>query len=711
MSTITWVLDSGSYLVSSKEHLLSICQLGGFTGDDTIVYTPGGSIPSDYLTVDFKQTVDIDLENDSNCYAIGRLTGTSFQGVYDGSGFSISNFTSSSGAVHGLFGWISGATLKDIKLEGTWNVTGTSSTADNSAALVARLSGTANIIERIDIDGIVTCTGTTDAYGTLISKVQGDVDITDITIRGIVNGTATDFCGGVIAHIDTGTVTATNIRYVSTGDLEYTRPSGSGLNGTNAVGGIIGTIDAAAIVTLTNMVNSMTGNISGISVGGIIGMSLITNVANGIFTNMVNGMTGDIIAGGAGGGIFGRSDIGTSSYLLNVMKGDITTGSRAGGISGLIFTGTATNCIVAMNGDISGSLLSNSTVSAIELSTGTVTLEWATSDFGLTLFGSGITDVLTKPVASSPWAYHADFPEIPYLEMTATDSEANVSYVGTPFPNISGNSTLYDLEYEYFTVAFDKTFFPVETVLGTPVGSYSLFKYDTTGLNVIESQGSGISFVDDPYSSIYVQAFAYIAVLAWYGEASLYDVSSTATGFPEVFQVESSTNLTAQFTIEPGTEYVFTVYGDGLLIGTSSPVTSPAANGTSITDIVTYLENDLSSLDETALAGVIEYIGDALATTDQITARIHDSQSIKSGLLTFVDAAETINITNLSNLLTPFTVGVASADITLEFSDNITTENVSYDQILDEITVDSTVYAVGDVFILDGKKVKVASLE
>ena len=712
MSTVTWVLDSGSYLVSSKEHLLMVMQLGSFTGDDLITYSPTGDVPPSYLTSNFRQSSDIDLEIDSNCFPIGRLSGTAFTGEYDGGSFSISNYTSipSSSAVHGLFGWIGGATLKDIKLAGNWNVTGSSNTADNSAALVARITGTGNIIERIDINGTVTCTGTTDSFGCIVAKIQGDVDITDITVRGIVNATAQDFCSGIISHIDSGTVTAKNLRYAPTGNIEYTRPSGSGENGTNAIGAIVGTIDAAAVVTIENAVNAMTGNIIGLNCAGVIGMSLITNVSNAIFTNLVNAMTGNIVATGAGGGIFARTEIGTSSYLLNVMKGDITTGSRAGGISGLIFTGTAVNCIVAMNGNIVGD--PETEVGAVELSTGTVTIEWATSDFGFTTSGSPIVDINTKPVAASPWAYHADFPEIPYLEMSAIDSELNTSYVGTPFPNISGNSTIYDLENDYYTVCFDSTFFPVETTLGVPISDYSLFKYDTVGFNAVESQGAGIGFVAAPYSAIFVQVFAYIAIVTFFSLGTSFDVSSTQTGFSEIFQIQGSSSSTSlQITLDENTEYNIQVYGDGVIAG-SKVITTPAADNTTVGEMITYLNNDLSELEQPSLQGVLEFIGGSLDTGDQITVNLYtDTSSINERTLTFVDDLDTVSIANNPSVLTPFVQGGASTSVTLEFTDGSTTEDVTFNDGANTVTIAGTDYSAGDTLIVDGKKCKIASLE
>ena len=243
------------------------------------------------------------------------------------------------------------------------------------------------------------------------------------------------------------------------------------------------------------------------------------------------------------------------------------------------------------------------------------------------------------------------------------------------------------------------------------MGVYSLFKYDTTGFNVIESQGLGISFVGTPYSSLYLRLFSYIAVLQWYGTATSYSVSSTATGFSEVFQFDNITSLTAQLTVDPNVEYIFKVYGDDVPIGTTTAKTSPVASGASITDIVTYLGNDLTSLDDTSVAGVVEYIGDALNTLDEVSAIVHNGLAQSSKTLTFVDYADTINITNLSNLLTPFVpTGGATQSVILELSDT-STETVTYDESLDEITVDSITYSVGDTFILDGKKVRVASLE
>ena len=245
-----------------------------------------------------------------------------------------------------------------------------------------------------------------------------------------------------------------------------------------------------------------------------------------------------------------------------------------------------------------------------------------------------------------------------------------------------------------------------------------MFKFDTGNQNVNESQGLGISFVDSPWSALYIRVFAYIAVISWYGTSSSYSVSSTETGLSEIFQVESTQTTSVQINISPGTEYVFNVYGDDVVIETSSARTSPVASGSSITDIVVFLENDFSTLDESSIAGVIEFLGEAISTTDQVTAKIHSNSTVSEGLLTFVNQGDSVSISDVktpftAGVLTSFTSGVTptdTADILL--SDDTTTEEFTFDETTNEITGNTVgTYSVGQYFILDGLKVRVASLE
>jgi len=83
---VSWVLNASSkYEISSKEHLLQLMHQGS-------LYTDAGTPPADYWDGDYEQTVDIDLAADANITPIG-VSGDTFTGTYDGSNFSISNWS------------------------------------------------------------------------------------------------------------------------------------------------------------------------------------------------------------------------------------------------------------------------------------------------------------------------------------------------------------------------------------------------------------------------------------------------------------------------------------------------------------------------------------------------------------------------------------------------------------------------------------------
>lgn len=249
--------------------------------------------------------------------------------------------------------------------------------------------------------------------------------------------------------------------------MEFTKPSAPGANGDNALGGIIDVISSTSVFTGENFVNASTCSLTATTnARGVIGMSLVTNAINSNFVlmNTVNSMTGDITiitdSGGAGG-IFGISFLGTTSYKMNVMRSDITPPNNAGGIAGVYFDGSVTNAIVTMYGNVSGADVSTSLTTGTLVNTysGTISVEWATSDFGMTLLGSSVSDTGSIHVASGSRLYHPDLPEIPYMDMSATDSESNIN-VDTPFPNIGGHSTLYDGTYDYYVIGYERVDVP-----------------------------------------------------------------------------------------------------------------------------------------------------------------------------------------------------------------------------------------------------------
>lgn len=107
LAWIAWVTNNGKTTTDTNETYSSYYPSAGFSGstvtlaDDISLATPKG------VTADFK----------NNWVPIGT-SGKSFQGTFDGNGKSITGMTISSTSVHhvGLFGYLYGATVKDLTM-------------------------------------------------------------------------------------------------------------------------------------------------------------------------------------------------------------------------------------------------------------------------------------------------------------------------------------------------------------------------------------------------------------------------------------------------------------------------------------------------------------------------------------------------------------------------------------------------------------------
>jgi len=139
---------------------------------------------------------------------------------------------------------------------------------------------------------------------------------------------------------------------------------------------------------------------------------------------------------------------------------------------------------------------------------------------------------------------------------------------------------------------------------------------------------------------------------------------------------------------------------------------TPVIDATSTGDLITFAGNNLTELNEDKLLEIDEFIKDVLNTGDSVQARVSFKNSIQQDqTLNFVQDGEIISIAPNPTVLTPFTTtGAPATDITLEFSDGSTTESMTFNQGLNQVTVASNTYNVGDTFIIDGKKCKVSEL-
>ena len=282
----------------------------------------------------FKQTSNIFLMG-SWAHGIGDDTYT-FNGTYDGDGYSIRDLTITDDSQVGLFGVTEGATITDVTL-----VNATITATDTSFAYVGALVGAARsgtTITDSSVSGSVTSSGM--VVGGLVGEagvgtvIDGSSSTADVTASGLARA----LVGGLIGRNDptSGSVTITDS--FATGDV-----SGGG-----QVGGLIGAVFAPATISRTYATGDVTGSVMGTTYGGgLIGQVTtddadITSVSESFASGAVsvtNGYAGGLI-GGAGDASF-TIDAGldiANSYA----SGSVTTSCFAtcpvGGLLGGTYT-------------------------------------------------------------------------------------------------------------------------------------------------------------------------------------------------------------------------------------------------------------------------------------------------------------------------------------------------------------------------------------
>ena len=302
-----------------------------------------------------------------------------FQGVFDGNGKSITNFSinRSSASYVGFFGYTDGATIKDLTISGTTvkggNYTGSligyskSTTISNytysgNVTSSAYGGGVAGYISGGSVSTLtVTSTVTgTNYVGGLFGQAGGQT-ITNATLTGAVSGTG--YLGGAIGRVGNGTLTLNSctVNAPVTGTSDH-------------VGGIIG--ESTYSTSLSTC--SQSGNITGKSyLGGIDGYAMGTTT----FSNCEH--TGDINAGGSNiGGVLGVNVSGSLTITDCNTTGDIKNGTNdVGGIIGCVKgTSTVRNCKHA--GNIAGTYNLGGTVGSVQSCK--ITIEGCHSDGNIT---------------------------------------------------------------------------------------------------------------------------------------------------------------------------------------------------------------------------------------------------------------------------------------------------------------------------------------
>lgn len=273
-----------------------------------------------------------------NTTPINEKVRTDFNGIFEGNNKTISNLTISGAGNVALFGYIDGATIQNLTLNGI-NIT---ATGKNAACLVAEaVNGTLrNItIENSQIQS--TYTANEYAYiGGLVGAFQnattGSASVTEITVNNLTV-TAASGCAGAIAGYIYSLATVSISSNINITDLNIT--------GTFNIGGVVG--DQLGTVTISGVtIGKSAGGTSLLSgtgyVGGIVGQSTASAATAKINGCTVSGITIVNSAGATAtenptGGIAGAFGGKIGDLAACVVENCVIQGNASGGIVGKIY--------------------------------------------------------------------------------------------------------------------------------------------------------------------------------------------------------------------------------------------------------------------------------------------------------------------------------------------------------------------------------------
>ena len=325
-------------LISTAEDLMSLAEL--CNGDDHDVYAS-----RHYL-----QTADIDM-NGVDTEVIGKSSAKAFSGVYDGGNHTIGNLSpkpASDGAA-GLFGYLSGATVKDLKIDGYTNngtagmqgvVAGqaSSSTIQNisvNARVHFAKCACGGIVGYLEGGSVSGCSVTgfiqNEDYGdfqgvTVVSCVGGiagymeNASLSDCSFQGEATS-AGEQLGGIVGQIKNGTVDGCRV-------LE-----GSAVTGNNYyVGGIAGEMLTGGTISNCEVQSSVACRYPG--AGGIVGWIQNGSIRDCVVGSLSNIRTGMDQTGGIAGYVYWKNTKQEVTIDGCVVYGDVAASYTVGGIVG-----------------------------------------------------------------------------------------------------------------------------------------------------------------------------------------------------------------------------------------------------------------------------------------------------------------------------------------------------------------------------------------
>lgn len=374
---ISWYLNdttASEFKISNADQLFGFAKLVNGTAKKHTKAEDGTVEDSAVSAVNFsgktvKLTADIDLE-DKDWTPIGMNSNKSFQGTFDGDGYTVKgmyiNAPKGVSQYIGFFGYIRyAATIKNIIVEGRMYF-------EPSYELNGKVTGNTAYV-----GGIVGYVDGTGAKNAKISSVVADIEYTGNLSQVIVFGGIAGWCGygniedcvstGTYDSVEKQTCTSYNSSNVG-GIVGYFKgywikncKSFMDITSKNIdIAGIAAQVDSSTAAVISDCANygdlKSTGALGNPHIGGIVAngsMQEISNVINeGNITTTASEVTGSAIkvyAGGIGGtfsaysGCVAANMINTGNIIIPENNENLDI--YAGGIAGFIGTGRLVNAV------------------------------------------------------------------------------------------------------------------------------------------------------------------------------------------------------------------------------------------------------------------------------------------------------------------------------------------------------------------------------
>lgn len=208
-----------------------------------------------------------------------------------------------------------------------------------------------------------------------------------------------------------------------------------------------------------------------------------------------------------------------------------------------------------------------------------------------------------------------------------------------------------------------------------------------------------------PFNTFTTTMYTHLADLEWSSSqtASFYRITRIENGGSEEIIDSSGTDLTYVMNgLVPSSTYVFNIYVDSDFITPflSKTDSTPVLNSTSVSDIITRLSNDLSNLSGSSLSDLEPFFRQVLTTGQKLKVAKRKNH-------TFVENAGTVKPRGRQvGVLTPFDPSSGNSQAINIEVDGIT-ENVTYDDVNNEIGVGGSSIAVNEYFVVGTYKVTV----